>query len=155
MWGAPIRLRPAALALTMAMSACLGAQALAEDIPAARKCAAITDPTTRLACFDAAFAVVPAPAAAIFGDNQVLQQKRAPKVDLPKMVEATVTKAASLGQGLYRLTLENGQVWETHEADWTLEFKSSDVITISRLPLGSYQISMPGKARSVSARRIQ
>ncbi len=155
MRGAPIRVKPAALACAVAMSACLGAHAFAEDIPAARKCAGVTDPTERLACFDAAFAVVPAPAAASFGDNKDLQQKRAPKVDLPKMVELTVTKAARLGQGLYRLTLENGQVWETHEADWTLEFKSSDVITISRLPLGSYVISIPGKARTVSARRIQ
>jgi hypothetical protein len=152
---APLRIKPAALACTMAMSACLAAHACAEDIPAARKCAGVTDPTERLACFDAAFAVVPAPPAANFGDNKDLQQKRAPKADLPKMLEVTVTKAASLGQGLYRLTLENGQVWETHEADWTLEFKSSDVITISRLPLGSYVISMPGKARSVSARRIR
>jgi hypothetical protein len=139
----------------MAMSACLGMQAFAEDIPAARKCAAITDPTARLACFDAAFAVVPVPAAASFGDNVDLQQKRAPKVDLPKMIEVKVTQATSLGQGLYRLTLDNGQVWQTGEADWTLEFKSTDVITISRLPLGGYQISMPGKARSVAARRIQ
>lgn len=155
MRGAPIRVKPAALACAMAMSACLGAHAFAEDIPAARKCAGVTDPTARLACFDAAFAVAPVPPAAIFGDNQAMQQKRAPKVDLPKMVEVTVTQAVSRGQGLYRLTLENGQVWETHEADWTLEFKSSDVITISRLALGGYQISMPGKARSVSARRIQ
>jgi hypothetical protein len=155
MRGAPIRVSPVVLACTMVVGVCLGAQSFAEDIPAARKCAAITDPTARLACFDAAFAVAPAPPAAIFGDNQVLQQKRAPKVDLPKMIEATVTGAVSRGQGLYRLTLDNGQVWETHEADWTLEFKSSDVITISRLPLGGYQISMPGKARSVSARRIQ
>jgi hypothetical protein len=155
MRGAPIRINPAAPVCAMLLSFCLGAQTFAEDIPAARKCAAITDPTARLACFDAAFAVAPVPAAAIFGNNQALQQQRAPKVDLPKMIEATVTQAASLGQGLYRLTLDNGQVWETHEADWTLQFKSSDVITISRLPLGSYQISMPGKARSLSARRIQ
>jgi len=142
----------------MVIGVFLGAQAVAEDVAAARKCATITEPTARLNCFDAAFALVPVPAAttaAVFGDNPTLQQQRAPKVDLPKMIKATVTQAANRGQGLYRLTLDNGQVWETHEADWTLEFKSSDVITISRLALGSYQISMPGKARSVSARRIQ
>jgi hypothetical protein len=150
-----IRVPRAALSCALIIGACLGTQAWADDVAAARKCAAISDPTARLACFDAAFAVAPVPSAAIFGDNGTLQQKRAPKVDLPKMIEVTVTKAVSLGQGLYRLTLDNGQVWETHEADWTLEFKSSDVITISRLPLGSYQISMPGKARTISARRIQ
>jgi hypothetical protein len=148
-------MRAGALSCMIVISACLGASAAAEDLAAARKCAAISDPTARLACFDAAFAVAPAPPAAAFGDNVVLQHQRTPKVALPKMIEITVTQATSLGNGLYRLTLDNGQVWETHEADWTLQFKSSDVITISRLPLGGYQISMPGKARTISARRIQ
>ncbi|HEY2678786.1 MAG TPA: hypothetical protein VGI65_17565 [Steroidobacteraceae bacterium] len=148
-------MRAAALSCVIVISAWLGAPASAEDIAAARKCSAISDPTARLACFDAAFAVAPAPPAATFGDNVALQQQRAPKVVLPKMIEVKVTQATSLGKGLYRLTLDNGQVWETHEADWTLQFKSSDVITISRLPMGSYQISMPGVARTISARRVQ
>lgn len=95
-----------------------------------------------------------APAA---GSNvyKILQQKRAPKVDLPKTIDVTVARAVNLGQGLYRLTIDNEQVWETKEAYWNLEFKSSDMITISRLPLGGYQISMAGKGRSVAARRIQ
>jgi hypothetical protein len=90
-----------------------------------------------------------------FGDNASLAAKRAPKTELPKMIEATITQAKPLGNGLYRLALDNGQVWETHEADWTLKFENSDVITISRLFSGGYQISMPGVSRTVSARRIQ
>lgn len=53
------------------------------------------------------------------------------------------------------ITLENGQIWETREADWTLEFKSSDTVTISRMVFGSYQVSLPGKGRSVGVKRIQ
>ncbi len=132
-----------------------GAQAWSEDIAAARACAAIADPTSRLACYDAAFpTAIPAPQAQ-FGDNYQLQKQRSPKVETPKSLQAAIKSAISLPQGLYQLSLDNGQVWQTREADWTLDFKSDDVITISRLPLGGYQISKPGNGRSVGARRVQ
>ena len=133
----------------------------AEDLNAARLCAAKTDVLARLACYDAAFAVAPpasAPArapAAQFGDNDVLQKQRAPKVEVPKSLDLTVKSAQPLLQGLYRLTLENGQVWETRQAEWSLAFKVGDVITISRLPLGGYVVSMKGNPHTIGARRIQ
>jgi hypothetical protein len=125
-----------------------------EDLNAARLCAAKTDATARLACYDAAFVVVPQPPAAQFGDNDHLQKQRAPKVEVPKSLELTVKSAQSLNQGLYRLTLENGQVWETRQAEWSLAFKAGDVITISRLPLGGYQVSMKGNPHSIGAKRM-
>src|SRR5450755_4729153 len=103
-----------------------------------RRAAAPRTPT-RLrvwACYDAAFVVTPPPVAAQFGDNEHLQKQRAPKVELPKSLELTVKSVQPLLQGLYRLTLENGQIWETRQAEWSLVFKASDVVTISRLPLG-------------------
>jgi hypothetical protein len=127
----------------------------AEDLNAARRCAANTDATARLACYDAAFAVAPPPPAAQFGDNEHLQKQRAPKVELPKSLELTVKRVQPLSQGLYRLTLENGQIWETRQAEWSLAFKTSDVITISRLPLGGYQISMKGNPHTLGVKRIQ
>jgi hypothetical protein len=127
----------------------------AEDLNAARRCAANTDATARLACYDAAFAVAPPPPAAQFGDNEHLQKQRAPKVELPKSLELTVKRVQPLSQGLYRLTLENGQIWETRQAEWSLAFKASDVITISRLPLGGYQVSMKGNPHSLGVKRIQ
>jgi hypothetical protein len=126
----------------------------AENLNAARLCAANKDATARLACYDAAFAVVsPAPTAQ-FGDNEHLQKLRTPTVDTPKSLELTVKSAQPLQQGLFRLTLDNGQVWETRQADWSLAFKPSDVVTISRLPLGGYQISMKGNPRTLGVRRI-
>ncbi len=129
--------------------------ARAEDLPAARACAAVMDPTARLSCFDAAFAVKPASPAARFGDNPQLQQQRTPQTDVPKSLNLTITRSQPMAQGLYRLTLDNGQVWQTKEADWALDFKSSDMITISRLPLGGYLISRVGEGRTVSAKRLQ
>jgi hypothetical protein len=127
----------------------------AEDLNAARRCAANTDATARLACYDAAFAVTPPPPAAQFGDNEYLQKQREPQVELPKSLELTIKSVQPLLQGLYRLTLENGQIWETRQAEWSLAFKPSDVITISRLPLGGYQVSKKGNPHSIGAKRIQ
>lgn len=66
-----------------------------------------------------------------------------------------VQSAKPLGHGLYRLSLDNGQVWDTREADWAMDFKSSDTVTISRMVLGGYQISTSSSARSVAAKRIE
>jgi hypothetical protein len=132
-----------------------GVRVEAENLNAARLCAANTDATARLACYDAAFAVAPATPTAQFGDNEHLQQQRTPKIEVPKSLELTVKRAQPLLEGLFRLTLDNGQVWETRQAERSLAFKPSDIITISRLPLGGYQISMKGNPRSVGAKRIQ
>jgi hypothetical protein len=140
---------------TLGILLAVAAPAWSDDISAARACAAIADPTARLACYDAAFpAAIPAQQAQ-FGDNYELQKQRSPKVETPKSMQAAIKVAISLPRGLYQLTLDNGQVWQTREADWTLDFKSADAIEISRLPLGSYQISKPGNGHSVGAKRIQ
>ena len=156
-----------------------------QDLTAARACAGIADKGARLACYDAVFAptaapgaapniavaavvaappaaataagsataAASAPAAAQFGDNGQLRPQ--PKVNLPKKLDLKVQTVAPLGKGLYRLTLENGQVWETRQADWTLDFKSGDTVTISRMLLDAYQISLAGRGRSVGVKRIQ
>jgi hypothetical protein len=135
-----------------------------EDLTAARACVGIADTAARLACYDAAFAATPAPAAnpvasappmAQFGDNGQLALQHKAKAKLPKKLELKAQSVVPVGQGLYRLTLENGQIWQTRQADWALEFKSGDKIVISRMALDSYQISLAGQGRSVSVRRIQ
>ena len=133
----------------------------------------------RLACYDAAFAVnaaphsaasetspgaaqsaaaEPPPAAAktpeeSFGDTGNLRGSQRPV--LPKQVTATVLDAVPLGQGLYRLTLDNGQIWQTTQADWALDFDPRNSVTISRMTFGNYLISRTGQGRTVSIKRIQ
>lgn len=126
----------------------------AEDLVAARTCAAIAQADTRLQCYDHAFGVAPPPPASRFGDTGQLPAKVA-QDPVPQTLEAKVSAAASLPEGLYRLTLDNGQVWQTRRADWALQFAASDRVTISRLILGGYQISRAGDPRSVSAKRIK
>lgn len=152
--------------------------ARSEDLNAARACAGIADKTARLACYDAAFAPSPvarvappaaspaqpatapavqpvaAPAAAAkFGDNGQLQSKK--NAGPPRKLDAKVQSAARLSGGRYRLTLDNGQVWETMQGDWALGFNSGDTVTISRMLFDSYQISLAGQGRSVGIKRIQ
>jgi hypothetical protein len=156
--------------------ACHAASAWPEDLAAARACVQLTGTAARLACYDAAFAAQPGPPAnpapsaasaptaaststaspaASFGDNGQLQQQLKAKAKLPKELQFKVQTAVPIGQGLYRLTLENGQIWETRQADWALEFKSGDTVTISRMVFDTYQISLAGRGLSVGVRRIK
>jgi hypothetical protein len=133
-----------------------------QDLKAAQACARLSDDAARLACYDAAFGVAKAPAArpsgvgkpdaqVKFGDYGQLHPDT--KADLPKNLTVQVRQVTSLPNGLYRLTLDNGQVWRTAQADWALTFKANDAVTISRMALGGYQISIAGQGKSVGARR--
>jgi len=126
--------------------------ARSEDIVAARECAGIAESDARLACYDRAFR---GPPEALFGDTGQLRPDLAGQKNLPKSVTATVLSVTPLAQGLYRLSLDNGQIWQTRAADWAIGFQSSDAVTISRMPLGGYQISMAGSSRSIDAKRIK
>lgn len=153
--------------------------ATADEI-SARSCTSIADKTARLACYDAALGVNPGPNSTkseapprspqttlpphsavvekklpedAFGDTGNLRGSEKPA--LPKRLTATVLSAVSLGQGLYRITLDNGQIWQTTQADGALDFHPSNSITISRMMLGNYLISLTGQGRTVSIKRIQ
>jgi hypothetical protein len=90
-----------------------------------------------------------------FGDNGQLHHDLNSTADQPKSLVVLVQQATSLPNGLYRLTLDNGQIWQTTEADWAIEFKVSDQVTIKRLPLGGYQMISSSGSRSVGARRVR
>lgn len=127
----------------------------AEDVAAARACGGFNEDAARLACYDKAFGAVAGKPEARFGDTGQLPSEVAAREDLPKSVTAAVQAATPLAEGLYRLSLDNGQVWQTRRADWAMHFQSSDTVTISRMPLGGYEISIAGSARSVGVKRIK
>jgi len=149
------------------------------DELSARSCTNIADKMARLACYDAALAVNTAPHSATseaspgatqtapagpppsvaktpeetFGDTGNLRGSQKPVP--PKRLTATVLDAVPLGQGLYRLTLDNGQIWQTTQADWALDFDARNNVTISRMTFGNYLIARTGQGRTVSVKRIQ
>jgi hypothetical protein len=96
---------------------------------------------------------VGAQAQANFGDDGRLHTEAKPSV--PKTMSAKVREVSPLPAGLYRLVLDNGQVWDTTQAASALVFKVNDAITISRGLLGSHQISLAGHNTSVSVIRKQ
>jgi hypothetical protein len=135
-----------------------------QDLKAAQACTRVADDAARLSCYDAALGVAKPPAAqqsdvdktdvqAKFGDNSRLHHEAKP--ELPKTLTVQVQEVASLPGGRYRLTLDNGQVWRTTQADWAVTFKADDRVTISRMVLGNYEISLAGHNASVGATRIK
>jgi len=135
-----------------------------QDLKSLQACTLLGDDAARLSCYDAALGAAKPPAArqssavkteaaAKFGDNGQLHPDT--KADLPKSVTVQIQQVTPLPYGLYRLTLENGQVWRTTEADSALAFKANDTVAISRRALGGYEISLAGRNASVNATRIK
>ena len=143
-----------------------------QDLKAAQACTRLGDDASRLACYDAALGVAkPRPAqqsgegnaqqltvgktetSAKFGDNGQLHPES--KADLPKNLTAQVQQVTPLPTGLYRLALDNGQIWRTTQADLALAFKANDMVTITRRVLGGYEISLAGHSTSVNATRVK
>lgn len=135
-----------------------------EDFDAARACTRLVEDAARLACYDAAIGVPKAqtgrPSGAVktdspakFGDDGRLRTEA--KIDLPKSLSAQVQQVTPLANGRYRLTLDNGQVWVSTEADSALTFKVNDRVTISRMLWDRYAISWTGHTTNVSATRVK
>jgi hypothetical protein len=135
-----------------------------QDLKAAQACTRLVDDVSRLSCYDAAFGVSKPPAAeksgvgraeplARFGDSGALHPDS--RTGLPKSMTVRVQQVTPLAHGLYRLTLENGQVWRTTQEDSALELKANDMVTISRRVMGGYEVSLTGRNASVDAARIK
>lgn len=95
------------------------------------------------------------PSDARFGDNGQLRGEAEARRSAPSELKAYVKHVASLSNGRYLLTLDNDQVWQTTEADWAVEFNAEDAVTISRLPLGGYQIALSGENRTLGVKRAK
>jgi hypothetical protein len=161
-WGCGV-MRKLFITIAVALALC---DAHAQDLEAARACTRISDNVARLACYDAALAEAKTPSVPKssaeksdrqlqFGDNGQLHRDIESKAGPPKNLTGQLSQVASLPHSLYRLTLDNGQVWQTTEADEALVFKASDMVTISRLVMGGYIISLGAHTTGVGAKRIK
>lgn len=147
--------RNAAPAFGLALVFALGC-AHGQDLQAAQACTRLGDDAARLSCYDTAMGrlrPVGTEAQARLEDDG--RPRTQAKSNLPKDLSAQVREVTSLPAGLYRLALDNGQVWDTTQADSALAFKANDAVTISRGLLGSHQISLAGHNTSVSVIRKQ
>jgi hypothetical protein len=149
-----------------------------QDLKSAQACTRLEDDAARLACYDSALGApkvgapnvaapnlaAPKPPApqqsgtvksdptAQFGDNGQFKPK---PPNLPRNLTAKVLQAAALPRGQYQVTLDNGQIWQTTDANWTTEFKAGDPVIITRMTFGGYQISLAAHGPSCGASRIK
>jgi hypothetical protein len=137
------------------------APALADESSAARDCARVAVDAARLACYDALFRADPQAAAKppAAADSFGLERRRvpapAPAQDKPKRISAKVVAASELRGDRYRVELDNGQVWETQEASWSVSFAPGQDVVIDRGVFNAYRIAPAGQGRFIGAKRIK
>ena len=145
------------------------------------KCADLSEPSKRLACFDAATArargALAAPAPTVrdkgggveeFGlqkSKPVLKTedfgKAAPEPD-PKeitQISATVVEFAKTQRGRAMFVLDNGQIWRQLDADSTeLPYPSAGTtmkVTIEKGWIGSYNLTIAGRNGLIKVSRMK
>ena len=131
------------VALAVASGAAPAADA---QLEAAHHCTQIQDNLERLTCFDRAFAPpeAPAPRAAT-----VAQPPAASPPAEARNVDARVAVASERPQHVYRITLEDGQVWEQNEFSSLFELKAGDTVRITKGAMGGYRMARISGARGV------
>lgn len=92
-----------------------------------------------------------------FGLTEQQKQRLAPEESRPKQVEsikATVAVAEQDRYGLWRLTLDNGQVWVQTESALGVRLEAGSEVEIRRASLGSFVLKVPGRPM-IRVRRVR
>jgi hypothetical protein len=155
----------------LAFAALAPAGALSADgsLQQARACAAIQDSLQRLVCYDRVFAPSSAPAAAApapapdaapaapppadsrgsFGADQLKRTEAERKATSElRTLTAAVSQVRETRPGVFRVTLESGQVWQQMDMDSTFEVAVGDTVQIDRGRLGGYRMARTSKGGS-------
>ena len=95
-------------------------------------CATVSDDAQRLACYDRTFGT---PA-----DPKPLPEPARAAEEPPEKFTAVVSKI-EWRNGVFVVTLDNGQVWVQSERDSRIRIEAADAVTIRRASLGSHLLS--------------
>jgi hypothetical protein len=129
---------------------------------AGRRCVGIQDSLQRLMCFDKAFAidraesaaprsapplrteitapvVAPTPAPSL-GDETIRKQPKERDREQPQELTAVVTALKEFRKNTYRITLDNGQVWEQMDLGDGLRIAVGDTVSIERRRMGGHYL---------------
>ncbi len=98
-------------------------------------------------------AASPAPAVAAaapaLGDESLKRsQKERKESDGPTSLEAKVTAAREVRQATYRVTLDNGQVWQQMDMSTLFQVGVGDVVRIEKGALGGFRMARVSNGRS-------
>lgn len=137
-----------------------------------RECRKIADEAARTACYDniplgqgassaaataprAPAPAVPAPAPS-FGANQLPPERAPARPEGPNRISATLTAAAPVTPGIYRLTLEDGAQWQFVDSVSSSYDppRRGSTVEIAAASLGSYLMTFAGQ-RAVRIRRVR
>lgn len=158
--------------------ALVAGSALAADatLESARRCLQVKDNLERLTCFDRAFAGASAPAGQASEPVQVVVPDAAPVVaarapeasfgeesvkrkaseratpEGPSSITAKVTAVRETRKDLFRLTLDNGQVWQQMEMVNLFTVAVGDTVQIEKGSLGGYRMARTSNGRSAWVR---
>ena len=98
-------------------------------------------------------AAAPQEAGAGFGAERLPARER--EQDPPQRLAATITHVLELPRGNFRLTLDNGQVWQEIRYDRSTRYAAGDGVEIRRGTLGSYNLASEATGRRAKVRRIR
>ena len=166
------------LLLAIGLAAFASAPAGAEERPAIFKglmdCKAMTDPSERLACYDAAVGALDS--AEQKGDIVVVDREQAKAVrrqafgfSLPSLamfergekpeelneVSLAVERAYRSGEGKWTFELEGGAVWTQNDSETLFrEPKKGSKVEIRKASMGGYFMNVDGQ-RAIRARRVK
>ncbi|HEU0310399.1 MAG TPA: hypothetical protein VFR36_04170 [Sphingomicrobium sp.] len=138
------------------------------------QCRSIADATQRLQCYDAAvgtLAEATEAGAVVVVDQEAIRRTRRtlfgfglPRLPFlgrgdeggePDEIEATIRSASPHGYGQWLITVDDGAVWQTTEADTRSRSpKVGETATLRKKSLGSYSITWKG-GRGVPAKRVR
>lgn len=147
------------------MLAATGAVVAAERWPdVARPCAAMTDNLARLTCFDQLYAKATAAATAAvtrtagtaaIGDED-LKKSSAERAEsaAPISVDAKVTALREIRPRVFRISLDNGQVWQQEEVQSLFAVDVGDTVRIKTGLLGRHDISRVANGKTGGWARV-
>jgi hypothetical protein len=147
----------------------LDAVAADASLDAARHCVAITDSLQRLVCYDralgdagtAAALAQPAPnpadvvaAAAVspartLGDESLKRNTPSAEARETSLI-AKISALKETRTDVYRISLDNGQVWQQMDMDSRFVVKVGDSIEIRKGSMGGYRLGRVGKGSKAS-----
>ena len=145
--------------LILALAGCLPALAGAANLDdALRRCARETEPSQRLACFDALVATLPKLQADRFGMTSDIQRKRDPAPvqaqAKPEVLTGKITALRQAPQGEWIFTLDNQQEWLEAEVKPSIQFAVGEAVQIEHGSMSSLWL-VADKHRKVRVKRLQ
>lgn len=150
---------------------CGAATAADATLEAGRRCVQLTDSLQRLVCFDRAFAAAPAQAAApasvnapvpvaapsavvpSLGDENLKRRARDPAAaDEPRSLTAKVAGLRETRQNVFRITLDNDQVWQQMDLENRFYLEVGDQVQVEKGLMGGYRMAKTAPNRTSWAR---